>query len=241
MTSYQSALKYESAGGQASALRDALDNAVSFQDLLVASSLRKRALGENVDTTGGFSLAQLVQRNPWFKEHRVQMSSLIEERARNIVAAEQEHLARLAKARRLPAVKNVALARIDMMLRHATSEITNVSEQVAMGVPEVGASFPFGEYLTRDDRRVRPTHKAMYGFIAQRKHIIWETIRPPCGFNCRCFVRWLAWPESIKRGFATKDREPRIDIRWPNTASRRNFEQLVFPDEGWRGPKIVAA
>jgi SPP1 gp7 family putative phage head morphogenesis protein len=211
---------------------DAMREAVSFQDLLVASSLRKKATGESVDTKGGFSISNIMKRNPWFAEHRLQLTPLIEERVRNTVEAERQHLNRYAALRKLPNVKNVALARADMMLRHATSEISNVSEQVALSVPEVGASFPFGEYLTRDDRRVRPTHKAMYGFVASRTDPIWSIIRPPNGFNCRCYVRWIAWPEARKR---------RLNgLRWPNATSKANFDQQIFPDEGWRGPKIVA-
>lgn len=214
-------------------LQLALSQVVSFSDLLVASSLRRRALGETVNTKGGFTLEALQERNPWIFNHRITMSTLIRTRVEATVSAELEHIERMRKLRaQVP--KHVALMRAEMMMRHATGEIAHVSEQVQLSIPEIGGAFPIGEYLTRDDRRVRPTHKAMYGFLAARTHEIWTVIRPLNGFNCRCFVRWVTKREAKNKGWDS------LEIRWPNSASRRNYEAGVFPDEGWRGPKLMS-
>lgn len=214
-------------------LHEALADSINFVDLLTAADLRRRAGLGKMNTSGGFTLDVLQQRNPWFQGHRVKMAPVVSERVNALLDAEKFYLDHV-KDLREKGGSNHALARADMLLRHASSVISNVSEQVELSVPAVGDMFPLGQYLTRDDSRVRGTHKAMYGFLARREHPIWATIRPPNGFNCRCYVRWVTLREAKSEGW------DKIAIRWPNSASRRNYEQKLFPDEGWRGPKIVA-
>ena len=214
----------------------ALQNAVSFTDLVTASDLRRRAGLGKVDTSAGFLLREIEARNPWFRKHRIWTAPVTEERVRVLLDAEKFYLENV-KNLRAKASTNHALSRADMLLRHASSAVSQVSEQVQLAIPEVGDAFPLGQYLTRDDSRVRPSHKAMYGFLAARSHQIWAVIRPPNGFNCRCYVRWVTWAE-IKR--EKWERWCGEQVYWPNTASKRSFERREFPDEGWRGPKIVA-
>jgi len=129
----------------------------------------------------------------------------------------------------------VPIYRLEMHRRNSIAEITNLSEQLMLADPVVGAAFPMASYHTRDDRAVRPTHMAMAGFIARRDHPVWAAVTPPAGFNCRCFAQYHTLAQAVRRGWMTKDGQFKVEIRWPNTASQTNYETGKFPDRGWGG------
>jgi len=49
--------------------------------------------------------------------------------------------------------------------------------------------FPYYEYLTIEDERVRPAHKALHGIIAPAGSSFWKNHWPPWQWGCRCSVR----------------------------------------------------
>ncbi|MEQ8547623.1 MAG: DUF935 family protein [Cyclobacteriaceae bacterium] len=49
-------------------------------------------------------------------------------------------------------------------------------------------TFPYWEYRTIGDERVRPHHDALNGKIFPANHPIWQTIFPPNDWQCRCYV-----------------------------------------------------
>ena len=48
--------------------------------------------------------------------------------------------------------------------------------------------FPFWQYKTAGDGRVRPAHTALHNRIFPAGHEIWQRIFPPSGWGCRCLV-----------------------------------------------------
>lgn len=48
--------------------------------------------------------------------------------------------------------------------------------------------FPFWQYKTAGDGRVRPAHTALHNRIFPAGHEIWQRIFPPWGWGCRCLV-----------------------------------------------------
>ncbi|MFC0182758.1 DUF935 family protein [Pseudarcicella hirudinis] len=48
--------------------------------------------------------------------------------------------------------------------------------------------FPFWEYKTVDDNKVRPEHRLLDGLLLRAEDPIWRKIYPPNGWNCRCYV-----------------------------------------------------
>lgn len=49
--------------------------------------------------------------------------------------------------------------------------------------------FPYWEYLTVGDSKVRKEHRALHGLILSASDKLWDKIYPPLSWNCRCRVR----------------------------------------------------
>ena len=218
---------------------EGLETALKWADLTAAAKLRYRALHERTDAPQS-SLVMVMDMNPWYAEHASATAPEISNRARIISEIERNYYVKQSQNKRKPMDERVPEHRIERVYRQSLAEVHEVSQQAQLSVPAVGAAFPFCMYNTREDARVRPTHAAMDGFIALRTHDIWETIRPLNGWGCRCGLRMWALFEARREGWLKKDDTPRFEIKWPNSASKRNYEAGIFPDPGWQGPKFVA-
>lgn len=62
-------------------------------------------------------------------------------------------------------------------------------------INEVQEFFPYVQYLTRGDDRVRPSHRALHGKIYMANSPALAAVFPPNDFRCRCFVEQLAGDE----------------------------------------------
>lgn len=176
---------------------------------------------------------------PWLKGHAREVNPFILERAAQVANAEEKFLKGKEKAL-VSSSPAVPIWRVEMIRRMGIGDISANSQQVALADPVIGDAFPFGEYLSREDRRTRPTHKAMHGFVAVRTNPIWAIIRYPAGWNCRCGERMVGKKEAISNGWTTPSGEPKFQIRWPNSLAERNYNSGLFPDKGFKGPKFVA-
>lgn len=89
------------------------------------------------------------------------------------------------------------------------------------------------EYLTQDDGRVRPAHRALHGTV-------WRVGDPaapvpPIDFGCRCFMRYVAAPDSPAARIlpeAEREPEPRAEVF---------ADYLDDQVDGWRGLAEKAA
>ena len=58
--------------------------------------------------------------------------------------------------------------------------------------------FPYRQYLSSDDLRVRPTHYALHGKIFPSSSPFWHTHTPPWEWGCRCDVVGLGEEEAME-------------------------------------------
>ncbi len=95
----------------------------------------------------------------------------------------------------------VAQRRAELLLRthvfrsYAAARYRNLIAQIDV--------FPFWQYKTVGDERVRPSHVALNGKIFPAGHEIWQRIFPPWDWGCRCLVVPLtqgAAERVLKRG-----------------------------------------
>jgi len=78
-------------------------------------------------------------------------------------------------------------------------------------------------YVTAGDVDVRDNHQAAHKFVAATEDPVWDDLRPPLGYNCRCALELVGRREALRRGVVTEDgfRAQRV----PSGAG---------PDEGFR-------
>ena len=110
----------------------------------------------------------------------------------------------------------------------ATVFVTNIQTAYNAGrwemynAPSVVDAFPYFQYHTVGDDRVRPTHAQMDGYIARRDDPVWNLWWPPNGFNCRCTCTAISKYEIQDRGI------------------RPSRRQVPNPDPGFAGNAALA-
>ncbi len=62
----------------------------------------------------------------------------------------------------------------------------------------VSDEYPYWQYLSVGDSRVRDPHRALHGKVFRWDDPIWDIIYPPNGWNCRCYVKPLAYYDESK-------------------------------------------
>lgn len=227
-------------------LRDALSEALQMTDIVAASSLHWRAFHESTLIPGipGVTVQDVVAENAWLNRHVAQTHPLITAVSNRVARIEHDYYIRRWQEGKFNEetldASRTPLWRLEMFYRTTLGDVGATSQQVELANPEVGVNFPFSEYRSRDDAKVRPTHADMDGFVAQRSWAGWSRARPKNGFNCRCKLRFFARFEAIQKGWMKEDGTPRFVVLWPNGRARRNWNDNLFPDPGWFGPKFVA-
>lgn len=77
---------------------------------------------------------------------------------------------------------------LETIVRTNFSTVYNDARWDMMNHPDVVEFVPAYQYSAILDTRTRPTHARMDGKIYPRDDPIWKRWRPPCGYNCRCYL-----------------------------------------------------
>lgn len=102
-------------------------------------------------------------------------------------------------------------------MAHATGY--GEGQEAVLGDPRLAGILPALKWVTMNDDRVRPTHRAMEGHTAARGAPIWKVWKCPAGYRCRC--RKIGVPAAQWSG---------VSQEWPTLAGHR-----VQPDDGFAG------
>ncbi|MGK0740138.1 phage head morphogenesis protein [Yokenella regensburgei] len=95
------------------------------------------------------------------------------------------------------------------------------------------ADRPYWEYNAVMDNRTRPTHAALNGRVFRWDDPIWQTIYPPNGYNCRCWVRALTEAQM-------KNHPPGVessDERMVTIGQPYGYEGETRPVQAYKDPK----
>lgn len=74
-----------------------------------------------------------------------------------------------------------------------------------MAEPSVQRAIGALRYSTVGDVDVRENHQAADGVVAAADDPIWQSMAPPLGYNCRCGVDFVSWPELERMGLIESD------------------------------------
>ena len=77
---------------------------------------------------------------------------------------------------------------LDTAFNTAMQNAYSLGRYEQMKDPATQGVFPFWQYWTVGDDRVRPEHAVLDQFVARAMDPVWMKIYPPNGFNCRCSV-----------------------------------------------------
>lgn len=100
---------------------------------------------------------------------------------------------------------------------------------------ELAEAFPYLQYNAVNDRRTRPTHKAMDGKVFPIDHPFWDTWYPPNGYRCRCSTLSLTAKQLERLGLQVETEDPTntaVAIPNPVTGEKLHVQQLL-PDPGF--------
>lgn len=61
--------------------------------------------------------------------------------------------------------------------------------------------WPYLQYLTVGDSRVRPNHRRLHGFTAAADWRGWPAVEPPNGYRCRCRTLPIDYETAKRRGW----------------------------------------
>ncbi|TNL09045.1 phage head morphogenesis protein [Kosakonia cowanii] len=95
------------------------------------------------------------------------------------------------------------------------------------------ADRPYWEYNAVMDNRTRPTHAALNGRVFRWDDPIWQTIYPPNGYNCRCWVRALTEAQMKNHPLGVETSDDRlVTVQQPY-----GLDGEMRPVKAYRDPK----
>jgi SPP1 gp7 family putative phage head morphogenesis protein len=81
-----------------------------------------------------------------------------------------------------------------------------------IGIQDDKDTFPFLQYVTMGDQRVRPEHAEWNGIIRPVDDSFWDTHMPPNAFRCRCDVNKLAEGKSTSLRGVPKNEDEMFNV-----------------------------
>ena len=99
-----------------------------------------------------------------------------------------------------------AEARAHLLMSHHA--FTAYAACEARIMDEMADVFPYRQYLSTKDGKVRASHRALHGIILPAKHPFWEGHTPPWEFNCRCQVVELTAEDAAEERVKDAKRNP---------------------------------
>lgn len=125
-----------------------------------------------------------------------------------------------------PTNRNAANQRAELLLRTHGFQAYTVAQEAALA--DQLDIFPFKQYLSMGDARVRPAHAALDGLVLPVDSPFWRLHTPPWDFGCRCRTAPLLEDQAaeIRQADATRPPEDRRTLDGPALARLENEGRL---------------
>ncbi len=118
--------------------------------------------------------------------------------------------------------------RLDNIYRTNIQTAFQVGRWRQLTDPDVVAGRPILIYDAVNDRRTRPSHRALDGVARPHDDPFWNTWYPPNGYRCRCSVRSASRREVERDGIKVESGRPSLIRQIPNGPA-----VPVAPDPGF--------
>ena len=129
--------------------------------------------------------------------------------------------------------------RATILLRYHTFQAYGAAQYRAL--QEEKDIFPFWQYRSTGDGKVRDSHAALDGLVLPADDPFWEDHFPPWQYNCRCQVVGLMQEEvdAIREEDANRDPAKRLVLEGPQLEKLRTLSALL--PEGSYDNDLVAS
>lgn len=114
----------------------------------------------------------------------------------------------------------------DNIFRTNIQTAYQVGHYEQMTSPEVMRLRPYWQYDAVNDKRTRPSHRAMDGKVYRADDPIWDVWYPPNGYRCRCGIRTLSERQVKEQGLKVET-EPLV------AGSVDGYYISVLPDKNF--------
>lgn len=124
--------------------------------------------------------------------------------------------------------------RVDNIFRTNIQTAYNVGRYKQLQAAK--ATRPYWMYDAVNDRRTRPTHRALNGKVFPADHQFWDNWYPPNGFRCRCGVTSLSARQVEARGLTVESEDPTHTYVHPINAVTGQPDPVpaqLLPDPGF--------
>ncbi|AZN69298.1 phage head morphogenesis protein [Acinetobacter haemolyticus] len=90
---------------------------------------------------------------------------------------------------------------------------------------------PYWRYVAIMDSKTRPAHRALHGRVMRADDPAWDTIFPPCGFNCRCRVSPMTAGAVERGGYKVESSDGHLSTEIANVgyANSATVTKLKLP------------
>jgi SPP1 gp7 family putative phage head morphogenesis protein len=129
---------------------------------------------------------------------------------------------------------DLTAARLETVYRTNINRAQSQGRLDIVREPTVQRFVPLMRFRSTKDRRTRPTHRAMDGYVATVAMIDGMGIPTPLGFNCRCTWTPIPIAVAVREGLCDEDGNPDFDaIRTVNGSRQALIDRGEVPDRGF--------
>lgn len=185
---------------------EAAQDIISREPVVIQDALMRTAgeVGQLYKEKHAFALAKSASETVTRK-----VQSIVEEGITQGLSVDQA----VAKIREVKGDWTRAYAETVYRTNLATAQTEGRFQQASR--PGMDKILPTMVFQTVGDGRVRPNHAACSGASAPPGHALWDRIRPPLGYNCRCRVNLISWEMARRMGLV--DQNGTVEIRLPKS------------------------
>lgn len=183
------------------------------------------------------AVAEVMRRSFWvsdvYQSTVVNLKSLLADVLRG-VSVDSGDLPSFIDAAEMAGARNLGRARLETVYRNNLNTAYNEAQSEALADPDVQDVIPLAMIVEIEDRRTRPVHAEMNGYINTIQEIDRQGIRPPAGHNCRGGIRGVTGIEAERLGLLTNGRpDPNKILRY-NGSRQALIDSGRYPDPGFR-------